>query len=41
MDTRGWAGYKFRVRAAYRYGTSGDNVNYTTYTPYQYLYISR
>ncbi|MEU4621828.1 hypothetical protein AB0G04_17870 [Actinoplanes sp. NPDC023801] len=41
MDTRGWAGYKFRVRAAYRYGTSGDNVNYTTYTPYQYLYISK
>jgi hypothetical protein len=41
MDTRGWAGYKFRVRAAYRYGTSGDNVNYTTYTPYQYFYISR
>jgi hypothetical protein len=41
MESSGLAGYKFRVRGAYRKGGSGDSVNYTTYTPYQYFYISK
>ncbi|MEU4621829.1 hypothetical protein AB0G04_17875 [Actinoplanes sp. NPDC023801] len=41
MESSGSAGYKFRVRGAYRKGGSGDSVNYTTYTPYQYFYISK
>ncbi|MFC4066950.1 hypothetical protein [Actinoplanes subglobosus] len=30
-------GYKLRVRAAYRKGGSGDNLNYTSYTGYSYF----
>ncbi|GAA4921502.1 YncE family protein [Actinoplanes utahensis] len=41
METMDWAGYKFRVRAAYRTNESGDNINYTSYSPYQYFYISK
>ncbi|MEV4275742.1 Ig-like domain-containing protein [Actinoplanes xinjiangensis] len=37
----GLVGYKLRVRAAYRKGGSGDNVNYTTYTPYSYLKFTK
>ncbi|BEL10143.1 hypothetical protein Q0Z83_083340 [Actinoplanes sichuanensis] len=40
-SVKGLAGYKFRVRAAYRKGYSGDSVNYTTYTAYQYFTVSK
>jgi hypothetical protein len=41
LPAKGLAGYRFRVSAAYRKGSSGDNVNYTTYTPYQYFTVSK
>ncbi|MEV6341948.1 hypothetical protein [Actinoplanes sp. NPDC051851] len=37
LDGSGVAGYRMRVRAAYRKGGSGDSLNYTTYTAYSYL----
>ncbi|WP_345526191.1 hypothetical protein, partial [Actinoplanes utahensis] len=41
MNTTNAGGLRFRVRAAYVAGGSGDNLNATSYTPYQYLYISK
>ena len=41
MVTSNWAGYRLRVRAAYRQNISGDDVNATSYSGYQYLYISK
>ncbi|MFF0379053.1 Ig-like domain-containing protein [Actinoplanes missouriensis] len=41
LDATGFKGYKLRVRAAYRKGSSGDSVNTTTWTPYQYIYITK
>jgi hypothetical protein len=34
-------GVKYRVRAAYLSGTSGDNLNYTTYGPYRYFTFTK
>ncbi|WP_338698588.1 Ig-like domain repeat protein [Streptomyces sp. Q6] len=38
MGAIGSAGYKFRIRADYINGTSGDNVNTTKYGSWKYLY---
>ncbi|MEV4343641.1 hypothetical protein AB0J83_04090 [Actinoplanes sp. NPDC049596] len=35
------AGARYRVRAVYVTGTSGDNVNYTTYGSYQYFTFTK
>ncbi|BEL10144.1 hypothetical protein Q0Z83_083350 [Actinoplanes sichuanensis] len=40
ISAQGLTGYKFRVRAAYRKGYSGDSVNYSTYTTYQYFTVN-
>ncbi|QNS05384.1 WD40 repeat domain-containing protein [Streptomyces xanthii] len=38
MGAVGASGYKFRVRAVYVNGSSGDNVNTTKYSSWKYLY---
>ena len=40
LGAPGESGIKARVRAAYINGSSGDNVNSTTYTGWKYLYFS-
>ncbi|MET7487151.1 Ig-like domain repeat protein [Streptomyces sp. NPDC005538] len=40
LGAPGQSGIKARVRAAYINGSSGDNVNSTTYTGWKYLYFS-
>lgn len=43
LSGAGSTGYKIRVRAAYVKGSanSGDGLNTTTWTPYQYLYFTK
>ncbi|MEV4706841.1 hypothetical protein [Actinoplanes sp. NPDC049316] len=41
LDGTGYKGYKMRVRTAYVKGSSGDSLNTTTWTPYQYLYFTK
>ncbi|WP_433828226.1 hypothetical protein ACQP2E_02225 [Actinoplanes sp. CA-015351] len=43
LSGAGYKGYKMRVRAAYVKGSShsGDSLNTTTWTPYQYLYFTK
>ncbi|MBB2945244.1 hypothetical protein FB565_004977 [Actinoplanes lutulentus] len=43
LSGTGFKGYKMRVRAAYVKGgsNSGDSLNTTTWTPYQYLYFTK
>ncbi len=38
---KGFQGYKFRLRTAYVKGNSGDSLNTTTWTPYQYLTFTK
>lgn len=40
LGAPGQSGIKARIRAAYINGSSGDNVNSTTYTGWKYLYFS-
>ncbi|MFI7499310.1 YncE family protein [Streptomyces sp. NPDC049687] len=40
LEAAGEAGWKVRVRSVYVNGTSGDNVNSTTYGAWKYLYFS-
>jgi hypothetical protein len=39
LSSTGLKGYKIRVRTAYVKNGSGDNLNSTNWTPYQYLYF--
>jgi hypothetical protein len=41
LSGAGFKGYKMRVRTAYGKGSSGDNLNSTTWTSYQYLYFTK
>ena len=43
LSGTGFKGYKLRVRAAYVKGSSksGDSLNTTTWTSYQYLYFTK
>jgi hypothetical protein len=41
LDGTGFKGYKMRVRTAYVKGSSGDSLNTTTWTSYQYLYFTK
>jgi hypothetical protein len=40
LGAAGQSGIKVRVRAVYVSGSSGDNVNATTYSPWKYLYFT-
>jgi hypothetical protein len=41
LDGTGLKGFKMRVRTAYVKGSSGDSLNTTTWTSYQYLYFTK
>ncbi|GIF11354.1 Ig-like domain-containing protein [Actinoplanes teichomyceticus] len=41
LSSSGLTGVKLRVRTAYVKGGSGDSLNSTTWTPYQYLYFTK
>ncbi|MFJ8821295.1 YncE family protein [Streptomyces sp. NPDC102467] len=41
IEAPGQSGFKVRVRSVYVNGSSGDNVNSTTYSSWKYLYFAR
>lgn len=41
LEAPGQAGIRARMRSAYVNGSSGDNVNSTTYGPWKYLYFTK
>jgi hypothetical protein len=41
LSGSGLTGTRFRIRTAYVYSSSGDILNATTWTPYQYFTFTR